>query len=339
MKQLFYGCILALLLFAGCSDSNTQKLIVYTTHGDDLVEDAVVKFEAANPGIEVQYFDMGSQTVLDRLRSEKANPQADLWWGAPAPLFMQAVDEGLLQPYQPTWADHVDSIYKDANHYWYGTFLTPEVIAFNSEKLSHQTAPQDWDDLIDPKWKGRIVIRNPLASGTMRAIYVAQILRFYRETGSPEPGFEWLRKLDANTKSYTADPTLMYLALSRGETDVTLWNMPDMILQKQDKNFPFAYNIPKSGTVVVTDCIGIVAGAKNAELAKRFYEFVTTTEALVHQAHSYYRIPSRVDIPRSDLPEWMREPMRVLPVDWKLFAEKSDEWMRRWDERIRNQGR
>lgn len=323
---------------ADCSQTR-ESLVVYTTHGKELVQDFVDRFEARYPNVEVRWLDMGSQDVLDRLRSEKGNPQADIWWGAPSPLFMRAKKEGLLQAYRPSWAQAIDSIYRDPDDYWYGTFLTPEVIAFNSEKLSREAAPQDWDELLHPKWKDRIVIRSPLASGTMRAIFVAMILRFYNSTGSPEPGFAWLQKLDANTRSYTANPTLMYLKLARGEAEVTLWNMPDILLQRSVYNYPFDYIIPKSGTVVVTDAIALISGARHAELARRFYEFVTSQEALIEMAHKYYRIPARNDIPADRLPRWMRVKYKILPIDWELFASKEAEWMAYWDSHIRNQNK
>ena len=335
--HIVIGMAFALAALFGCSEKK-QQVVVYTPHGKELVRTFALRFEAKNPGVKIHWIDMGSQDILDRLRSEKANPQADLWWGAPSPIFMRAARENLLLPYKPSWAAVVASAHHDPNDYWYATFLTPEVIAFNAKHLSRETAPQDWDDLIQPQWKGRIIIRAPLSSGTMRAIFMAMVLRFYEQTGSPEPGFEWLRKLDANTGAYASDPTLMYIKVARGEGDVTLWNMPDIMLQKNNYNYPFGFVFPKSGTVVVTDCIAVVAGSKHSELAKKFYEFVTTQEALIEQANTYYRIPSRRDIPREKLPEWMNEPYSVLPVNWQLFAEKEDEWMHYWYNNIRNQG-
>ncbi|RMD93090.1 MAG: extracellular solute-binding protein, partial [Calditrichaeota bacterium] len=163
MKRLvFLGLIIALQIGYGCS-KKPPALVVYTTHGKELVQTFVDQFERKNPGVRVEWLDMGSQDALDRIRSERANPQADIWWGAPSPIFMRATKEKLLQPYRPTWASQVDSLYHDPADHWYATFLTPEVIAFNSEKLTRATAPQDWDDLLQPQWKGRIVLRSPLA--------------------------------------------------------------------------------------------------------------------------------------------------------------------------------
>ena len=58
---------------------------------------------------------------------------------------------------------------------WYGTFFAPEVIMYNSRRLDSASVPIDWDDLLDPRWKGKIIIRSPLASGTMRMIFCGLI--------------------------------------------------------------------------------------------------------------------------------------------------------------------
>jgi len=317
-----------------------QRLVVYSPHGKELLTDLAAQFEKAHPGVRVEWLDMGSQDVLDRVRSEKANPQADVWWGGPSPLFMQAGREGLLQPYRPAWASAVDSAYRDPGDLWFGTYVTPDVIMFNRERLRREEAPQDWDDLLDPKWRGRIVLREPFASGTMRAIFFAMIYRHYRERQAPEAGYDWLRRLDANTKTYAANPTLLYLALSRGEADLTLWNLPDVFLQREQYGYPFDYILPISGVPMVTEGIAIVAGAKRPELAKNFYEFVNSPGALVFAAKKYYRIPTRTDLDFSQIPPQMdARQFKALPLDWQLFADSSAAWMQYWDAHIRNWGK
>lgn len=329
---------LLVLALTACGEQG-EPLVVYSPHGKEMLSDFADRFEAAHPGVQVQWLDMGSQDVLDRLRSEKSNPQADIWWGAPSPLFMRAAEEGLLQPYRPGWAEYVGPSQRDSLHRWYGTYLTPEVIAFNAQVLRRETAPQDWDDLLDPKWRGKIVIRYPLASGTMRTIFAAMIWRFYKQTGSPEEGLAWLRKLDANTKSYPANPTLMYLQLARQEALVTLWNMPDIELQKQVYDYPFDYVLPKSGTPVLVEGLAIVADCKHPELAKQFYEFITTPESFVHQAHQYFRIPTRQDLPKEQLPDWITATeIKAMDIDWQVFSERAPGWLQYWDENIKGRG-
>ena len=98
----------ALALLGACSGGDGRTVLtVYSPHGKDLLEFYEKGFEASHPTVDVQWVDMGSQEVLDRLRAEKANPQADLWFGAPSEIFGRAAGEGLLDPYTPTWAQQV----------------------------------------------------------------------------------------------------------------------------------------------------------------------------------------------------------------------------------------
>ena len=294
-------------------------------------------FEQQNPGIDVQWLDMGSQDIVDRLRSEKANPQADIWFGAPNTMFSQIAREGLLQSYRPAWADHVPPEARGEGENWYGTYFTPEVIGFNSKAVQGDTIPRDWDDILLPRWKGRIILRDPVASGTLRTIFGAMLFRA-RQTGSPEKGFDWLRRLDANTKEYVANSTLLFQKMARGEADITLWNMPDMELQRELYHYPFDYVFPSSGTPFLTEGIALVRGGRNGESARRYYEFVTSKESMALAARTpYFRIPARDDIAPSELPERIARARAQahMNLDWKMLEEETPGWMKRWENEIK----
>jgi iron(III) transport system substrate-binding protein len=279
---------------------------------------------------------MGSREILERLRAERNRPQADLWWGASHTTFQTAAEENLLTPYRPTWADSVPEESRDSEDRWFGTYETPEVIVYNSTAVSPDEAPKDWDDVLDPKWRNKVLIRNPNPSDTMRVIFGAQILRFYNETHSFEDGYNWLRRLDANVKEYTADGTLLMEKLVRNEGSISLWNMPDVLLYRDQKGFQqLAYVTPASGTPVITDGIAIVRGAANEAEARRFYEFVTAPESLIYAARKYYRLPARTDLDRSQLPAWMQQPFKRVSLDWNLLRRESNNWIRYWDTEIK----
>ena len=84
---------------------------------------------------------------------------------------------------------------------------------YNTDAVDSTAAPRTWDDLLDERFRDRIVIRAPLGSGTMRTIFGAMIQR----APSVEEGFRWLARLDENTKTYAANPTQLYLSIARGE--------------------------------------------------------------------------------------------------------------------------
>jgi iron(III) transport system substrate-binding protein len=324
-----------------CVHDNRTVLTVYSPHGPELLGYFETEFERAYPSIDVQWVDMGSQEILDRVRGEAVNPQADVWFGAPSESFERAAHEHLLDPYRPTWANAIPVDAHDPHDLWYGTFLTPEVIAYNTEVIPKDSAPQDWDDLLAPKWKGKILIRDPIASGTMRAIFGAIIARSITQTGSPQAGFAWLKRLDANTREYTLNPTILYQKLGRREGVLTLWDMPDVATMRDRVGIPIDYIIPKSGTPLLVDAIAIVHGTQHPREARLYYEFVTTRWAELMAARKFMRIPARTDIPPDSLPAWIRtaeSQIRPMPVDHTLLAMHLNEWMRYWDAHIRKRG-
>jgi len=332
--------ILVTALFFSCrpSANNPHRLLIYTPHGQDLLRDFVNQYKQKYPEADVQFLDMGSREILERVRVERNRPQGDLWWGAAHTTFQTAADENLLAEFRPSWADKVPDSARDPQGRWFGTYETPQVIVYNTEAVSPTEAPHDWDDVLDPKWHDKVLIRSPYPSDTMRAIFGAMIWRSLKDTGSPDKGYEWLRKLDANVHEYTADGTLLMQKLARREGLISLWDMPDVRLSKEQKNFPVAYSLPASGTPVVTDGIAIIKGAQHEDEARRFYEFVTTPESLVYAAHKYYRIPARTDLDRAKLPAWMNEPFTRMPLDWTLLRKQGDEWLRYWDTQIKGRG-
>ena len=335
--------VFALLACASLFSCNRQsqshrRLLIYTPHGQDMLRDFINRYKQQYPEADIQFLDMGSREILERVTVERNRPQADLWWGASHTTFQTAADQDLLAPFRPSWATLVDDTARDAKDRWFGTYETPEVIAYNSEVVTATDAPSDWDDVLDPKWKDKVLIRDPVRSDTMRTIFGAMIWRFYKDSNSPQQGYDWLRKLDANVHEYTADGTLLMQKIARREGLITLWDMPDVRLFKEQKNLPVGYVLPSSGTPVVIDGIAIIRGAPNEEEAKRFYEFVTTPDSLTYAAHTYYRLPVRNDLDRSKLPAWMNEPFIRMPLDWDLLGKEGNDWMTYWDTQIRGRG-
>ncbi len=333
----FAAALLATVAFwvSGCADDDRLKLVVYSPHGKELLTHYEKAFEARHPDVDVQWIDMGGQNAEDRIRTEKTNPQASLWWGGAGMAFDRAAREELLEPYRPTWAAAVRADARGDTDEWYGTFFTPEVIAYNTVAVDSGEVPRSWDELLEPKWKGRVLIRYPLASSTMRTIFGAMILR----QPTVDEGYRWLARLDQNVKTYTADPTQLYLKLARGEGDVTLWNLPDIYLQATANGYPFGSVVPSEGTPVLVDGIALVKGGPNLDRAREFYEFVTTDSALVHQAEAYFRIPVRDDISADQLPAWMATiDVQPLDMDWERLADEGPDWMQFWDEQIKGRG-
>ncbi|HYK40940.1 MAG TPA: extracellular solute-binding protein [Thermoanaerobaculia bacterium] len=339
--SLRVAVILALIAGGACRSDKRTPLVLYSPHGRDLLTLLEKAYEKAHPEVDVRWLDMGSQEVYDRVRSEKANPQSDVWFGGPDTTFARGAREGLLQPFRPAWSA---SIPPDARHprdLYFGAYRTPAVIVYNASAVSAADAPKDWDDLLDPRWKDKVIIRYPLASGTMRAIFGYILARSIERSGSTAQGFDWLRKLDAQTKSYEMNASVLVQRIARREGLVTVWDLPDVLLEmKHSKDL--AYVFPPSGTPVIDDAIGLVEKARHPELAKAFIEWVGSVEAQKVAAAEAYRLPARTDIPPAELPPWARDVLaKMVParLDWDLLERELPGWMATWDREVRGKGK
>lgn len=332
-------CVLAVLAVAGCGDER-KPLVLYSPHGGDLLLLMEKEFEKRNPEVDVRWLDMGSQDVYDRVRSEAANPQADVWYGGPQTIFARGAHESLLTPYRPQWADAIPPESRGQDDLFFGSYRTAPVLVYNSAVVKPEAAPRDWNDLLAPKWTGKILMRDPLASGTLRTVFGMILARSVAETGSPDRGFAWLSHLDAQTKEYLQQPALMIEKLNREEGLVTIWELTDLLWQRE-RGSPLAFRFPASGTPVIDDSIGLVKNAPHPEEAKKFIDFVGSPEGQEIAARQAFRLPARTDMAADKLPDWAKEvlhDMKPATVRWDLIEQHGQEWMTRWDRTIRGKG-
>lgn len=323
-----------------CSGDGRTPIVVYSPHGREQLELLERRYEQLHPEIDVRWLDMGSQDVLDRLRSERANPQADVWFGGPTVMFDRGVADSLLAPYRPRWAGAVGPDGVGPRDLYFPLYRTPAVIAFNRDAVPADEAPHDWDDILAPRWRDRVLIRDPMASGTMRAIFGWIIQRGIQASGDTTPGMAWLRRLDGQTRAYALNPALLTEKLVRREGLVTLWDLPDVLID-QGKGLPIGYILPPSGTVVIDDAVGLVRGARHRDAATRFIDWLGSVDAQLLAAREVYRLPARNDLPVDSVPAWVADVERrlvVAPMDWRLQAREGEKWMLYWDRRVRGTG-
>jgi iron(III) transport system substrate-binding protein len=331
---------LLLALAAGCGGDSRTPLVVYSPHGRDLLELYEREFERAQPALDVRWLDMGSQEVYDRVRSERANPQADVWFGGPDAILARAAAEGLLAPYRPEWAAAVPETSRGEGDLYFGTFLTVPVLVWNAKLVAAEDAPRDWDDLLAPRFAGRLLVRDPLASGVLRTLFAWKLAESVGATGSTAAGRLWLARLDAQTKEYVANPALLFEKLARGEGLVTAWELTDILLHRAAGD-PVGYAFPRSGTPVIDDAAALVARAPHRAAAVAFLDWIGSAAAQRLAAERVYRIPARTDLARATLPEWARTALAELSparYDEALAARSAAQWMADWDATIRGRG-
>lgn len=338
-RRIVLAC--GVVAVTACARDHREHLTLYSPHGREQLELLAKTFEAANPDIDVRWLGMGSQDIVERLRFEKPNPVADVWFGGPTTLFDVGVRERLIEPYRPAWWRSVDSGGVGPGDMYWPVYRTPAVIAFDTNLVKPADAPQDWDDVLEPKWRDQVLIRDPVASGTMRAIWGMVLMRSVQQTGDTTAGMAWLRRLDGQTRTYALNPAILAQKLARGEGTITLWDLPDVLIW-QTQGMPFGYTFPRSGTPVIDDAIAIVKGTKHRRAAERFEDFVGSVAAQILTADSSWRLPARTDLPADRVPAWVADVNRRMvtaPMDWTMLATNGSAWMRYWDQRVRGTGR
>jgi len=315
-----------------------KQVVVYSPHGQEILDEFGAAFHAAHPDIEFVGRFVSPLQVLSQLRIDTRSPKIDVWWGGTSAFFSQGVAENLLQPYRPSWADASKTEYHDAKDFWYAQFLQVPAVMFNSNIYKVEDIPKSWAELLDPKWKDKIVIREPMDSGTMKTIYSGIIWRLGGAEHKSDAGYDFLKKLDAQTKSYLPNPQALYDRIGKSsEGYISLWNVTDIIFQAKANGYPFGFRVFEDPVPLSVDPIGIIAGAPHSEEAKLFYEFVTSKENCVKLAKEHYRILARTDISKDDLPAEMNAiQFQPMDISFEAFDKLQNEWMETWRKTIRN---
>src|SRR5439155_5680868 len=145
VPRSFLGVALLTVFSLACGGDHRTPLVIYSPHGRDLLTLFERRFEQLHPDVDVRWLDMGSQEVYDRLASERANPQADVWFGGPATIFARAAADSLLVPFRPSWADHIAPRQRGPAELYFAVYETPAVIVYANQSLTAAQARRDWD--------------------------------------------------------------------------------------------------------------------------------------------------------------------------------------------------
>src|SRR2546430_11892066 len=136
----------------GCSADHRTPLVIHGRHGRDLLTLFEHRFEAAHPDVDVRWLDMGSQDIYDRVRSERANPQADVWFGGPSLILASAARDSLLEcGSAPQCAGAITARGRGAGDCYLAAYETPAGNLYPGKALPAHEAPPGWGRLLGPR--------------------------------------------------------------------------------------------------------------------------------------------------------------------------------------------
>jgi len=168
MKNLLLSTLLLLTLIS-CSKNKTDEVTVYTTV-DQIFSEPILKDFEKETGIKVKaIFDTEetkSTGVLNRIIAEKNNPHCDVFWSGDPIRAIVLKNRGITTAYDSPMAKDIPQNFKDKEHHWIGFSARARVLIYNKELLKADDVPKSIFDLLEPKYKGKFAIANPLFGTT-----------------------------------------------------------------------------------------------------------------------------------------------------------------------------
>lgn len=323
-KKVFLGIILAVVVIISAfllwTPAEEKKVVVYVSHDQDYSEPILKEFEEAS-GIKVEalYDTEMTKTVglVNRLIAEKNNPRADVFWNNEVIRSIVLKNEGVSQPYCSPNANDIPSVYKDKDCYWTGFAARARVVLYNTEKISENESPKSLYDFINPKWKGKACISNPLL-GTGSALNAA----LFASLGD-EGAKELLLKMKENGVSVLESPSMVRDQVMSGEcwfgsTDTD--DAYDAITAKKPVKMVFTdQGEGEMGDLMFPNSVMMIKGSSHPEEAKKLIDFILTPKVEEQLAEAALQIPLKSS---SSTPEIIPKNIQPMNVTYEKIYEK-----------------
>jgi len=324
LAKIALSALLSATALAAAGDASAQgRLNLYCSVQEDWCQLMQTEFEKAT-GVRVAMTRKSSGETYAQIKAEKDNPRGDIWWGGTGDPHLQAAEENLTAAYEsPRMKEMQDwsvQQWKTGKQRTVGIYAGALGFGFNTELLAKKNLPEPkcWADLVKPEYKGEVQVANPHSSGTSYTM-VASLVQILGENGA----FDYLRKLNTNVNQYTKSGAAPIVAAGRGETLIGIVFMHDAITQAV-RNFPIKTVAPCEGTGYEIGSMSIIAGARNMDSARKFYDWALSAEAQALGAKAQsYQVPSNRDAPTPPQAPRLSD-VKLINYDFQKFG-SSDE--------------
>lgn len=196
------------------------SITIYTAFEDDQIEKYLASFKEQYPDIEVNVIRESTGTLVAKVIAEKDNPVADVIWGTSASVMLQLEPYGLIKGYKPEKTELLDPKFYDSDSeapLWTGCDVYETAFLVNTQvcEKAGVPIPTSFADLLDPCYKGMIVMPDPTSSGT-GMLSVNGILQIMGE----EEGWAYMEKLNENIANYTTSGSKPAKMAAAGECGI-----------------------------------------------------------------------------------------------------------------------
>ena len=278
-------CLSAAVSCSSSSDQNQQQVVLYCSVDQAIAEPIIAEFERQT-GIKVlaRFDTESSKTVglVQRLRAEAKVPVADVFWSNEVFYTIRLGREGILASYVADQTKNWPKNFADAQQRWYGFALRARAIVYSTQRVSAEQAPKCLEDLLDSKWKGRLVMASP-EFGTTGGDVASWFAHYGQDRA--ESILEGLKKNKVRLVEGNSNAVRM---VATGQADVALTDSDD-VYAGQRNGWPIAMNYlnqADDGVLVIPNTVALIAGAPHPDQARRLIAFLLSDQVEIMLAGS-----------------------------------------------------
>ena len=274
-----------------------NEVNIYSYRQPELIQPLLDKFtETTGIATNVAYVDQG---LVDRLVAEGKRSPADIILTTDISRLTAAKEAGVTQPVDSSvLIEALPENLRDPDGHWFGMTTRARIVYASKDRV----APGEittYEDLADPKWKGRICTR----SGTH--VYTLGLIGAVMAHNGVEATEAWLAGVKANlAQAPQGNDRAQVKAIWAGVCDISLGNTyymgamlndPEQIEWANSVRIEFPTFADGSGTHINVSGVAMTASAPNRDAAQTFIEFLASPEAQEIYAAEVFEYPASKD--------------------------------------------
>jgi iron(III) transport system substrate-binding protein len=269
------------------------------------------KFQAQYPFLKVDLFRSGADELLNRIKTE-ARGGLYAWdvVSGRGDMVLTLSEAKLLAQYRSPESKLIARDMVDDDGYWTAYYVNPYVLGYNTNLVKKENVPKTYEELLDPKWKGKKISIDDSAYGLLAGLI--------REWGK-EKAVAYFRRLAAQDPVVMRGNTNRVQLTMAGEYPLIIAYAPT-IQRETSKGHPMDW-VPLEPVPVQVNPLMLAAKAPHPNAAKLLVDFLLS-KAGQKMLVGFRRIPVREDID-PDPPRLFRDYKRIVehPEDYKDFAQ------------------
>jgi iron(III) transport system substrate-binding protein len=311
------ACVISVPVYA-----KQNEVVVYTSVDDVFARPVAEAFEKKS-GIKVRLVTDTEETkstgLLNRLIAEKNRPRADLFWSGDPVRSAILKQKDITEAYKSPNSKGLPELYSDPEGYWTGFSARARVLLYNKNAFPEDKKPASIMDLINPEYKAKGGIANPLFGTT--SMHAAALFEVLGEKQA-KAFFEALTKNKVRMVSSNGEIKRL---VSQGDLAFGITDTDDANEAIKDGK-PVGVIYPDKdgiGTLIIPNAVSLIKKAPNPKSARLFIDYLLTAETERALALSAAQMPVRVGV---STPPGVKRLEEIVPmkVDYTKIAEHLD---------------